>query len=60
VGVVEEGTEFNLAGSCVGSGQSMQILARWGLSAVVNGVELPKTGLFMLPAFGRYRWRCGF
>src|SRR5215471_17171290 len=46
VGVIEEGTELYPAGSDIGSGQSMQVLARCGLPAVVDGVDLPETGLF--------------
>ena len=36
MGVVEEGTEFGPAGSDIGGGQGMDILACCGLSAVVN------------------------
>jgi hypothetical protein len=46
MGVIEEGTEFYPAGSDIGGGQSRDILARSGLSAMVNRVDLPETWSF--------------
>jgi len=50
MGVIEQGTQFNPARGDVGGGQSVQVLALSGLPAVVNGVDLPKTGLLALLA----------
>jgi hypothetical protein len=43
--VIEEGTEFYPAGSDIGGGQCMDILAQRGLSTVMNRVNLPE-GVF--------------
>jgi hypothetical protein len=46
VGLIEEGIEANLAGGNVVGGEGEEILAGSGLSAVVDGVNLDKTGEF--------------
>jgi hypothetical protein len=50
MGVIEEGTKFHPARGDIGGGQSMDILAERGLSAMMNRVDLPETGLFPLLA----------
>jgi hypothetical protein len=44
MGVIEEGPEFYPARSDIGGGQGMDVLALGGLTAMVNGVDLPETG----------------
>jgi hypothetical protein len=50
MGVIEEGTEFDPAGGDFGSGQGMRLMSNRGLSAIVDGVDLPETGSFPLLA----------
>ena len=44
--VIEEGMELDPAGSDIGGGEGMEVLAYSSLTAMVNGVYLPETGLF--------------
>jgi hypothetical protein len=46
MGVIEEGVEFYPAGGDIGGGQGMDIVALGGLSAVVDGIDLPEAGSF--------------